>query len=86
MAGFEMRRKLPNRIGWVIFRRWGSIPNGVMWTDVMWTTKRADLKRHHGYLDCSAFNPIDKGPITLPDGAWRGATPSESDKGVRCSR
>jgi hypothetical protein len=45
MAGFEMRHKLPKRIGWVIFRRWGSIPNGVMWTDVMWTSKRADLKR-----------------------------------------
>jgi hypothetical protein len=45
MADFEMRHKLPKRIGWIIFRRWGSIPNGVMWTDVMWTSKRADLKR-----------------------------------------
>jgi len=27
MAGFGMRRKLPKRIGWMIFRRSGSIPN-----------------------------------------------------------
>jgi hypothetical protein len=44
-CGFGMQPKLPNRIGWVIPRRWGSILNGVMWTDVMWTTKRDDLKR-----------------------------------------
>jgi hypothetical protein len=30
MAGFEMRRKLPNRIGWVIFSALGFNLNGAV--------------------------------------------------------
>jgi hypothetical protein len=68
MVGFEM----------------GSIPDEVMWKDVMWTTKPVDLKRTMDIW--TAARSLQSIRVQSPFQMARGGEPpSESDKGVRCS-
>jgi hypothetical protein len=84
MAGFEIRRKLLNRIGWVIFRRWVQSQMGLCGLMLCGQPNEPTLRAPRYLGPARSIKSIRvQSPFQMVRGG--GATPSESDKGVRCS-